>query len=385
MRNESFVELSCIEGDGIGPELFKAARVVLDSISETFDLNFHCLSAPAGDRELERSGKALPKSSLEVIRQSDACLKAPVGETAKDTILKIRQELDLYANIRPAKNLPFVETKFSNVDLVIVRENTEDLYVGRESIHESGQKATALKVVTKKASLRIAKYAFELALSRQKGRNNAGRKSDLSVVCVSKSNVLPKSDGLFVKCCENVSRKYPSVHFSNMYVDSAAMNLVRNPEAFDVIVTSNMYGDILSDEASQIVGGLGLAPSANIGEHFALFEPVHGAAPDIAGKGIANPIAMYLSIKMMLDWLAETKGNSDFTRASRTLEEAIHSVSASGVKTPDIGGDANTDQVAQDVSQEIRRASNERIPYASASSSERTGEKKNVVMISRNE
>ncbi len=356
LRSESFVVLSCIEGDGIGPELFEAARVVLDSISETFDLNFHYVNAPAGDRELKRNGKALPKSSLEVIKESDACLKAPVGETAKDTILKIRQELDLYANIRPAKNLPFVESKFPNVDLVIVRENTEDLYVGRESIDASGQKATALKVVTKRASLRIAKYAFEQALSRQKEHNNE-RKSDPSVICVSKSNVLPKSDGLFVKSCESVSKKYPSVHFSNMYVDSAAMNLVRNPEAFDVIVTSNMYGDVLSDEASQIAGGLGLAPSANIGEHFALFEPVHGAAPDIAGKGIANPIAMFLSIKMMLDWLAKTKGNSDFNRASRIVEAAIHSVIASGVKTPDIGGNANTNRVAEAVSQEIRQVS----------------------------
>jgi 3-isopropylmalate dehydrogenase len=381
LRNESFVELSCIEGDGIGPELFEAARVVLDSISDTFSFNFHYVNAPAGDRELGRSGKSLPKSSLEAIEESDACLKAPVGETAKDTILKIRRELDLYANLRPAKNLPFVGSKFSNVDLIIVRENTEDLYVGRESIDKSGRKATALKVVTKKASLRIAKYAFELALLRHKEHHNSRTKFDSSVVCVSKSNVLPKSDGLFVKCCESVSKKYPSVQFSNMYVDSAAMNLVRNPEAFDVIVTSNMYGDILSDEASQIVGGLGLAPSANMGEHFALFEPVHGAAPDIAGKGIANPIAMFLSIKMMLDWLANAKGNSDFTKASRTLEEAIRSVSASGVKTPDIGGNASTDQVARAISQEILRISSERSPYASASSSKRTREKENVMTL----
>jgi 3-isopropylmalate dehydrogenase len=356
--------ISCIEGDGIGPELFDAARPVLDSISETFNIDFSYANAPAGDRELKRNGKALPKSSLEVIKESDACLKAPIGESAKDTILKIRQELDLFANLRPAKNLPSVESKFPSVDLVIVRENTEDLYVGVESIDESGGKATALKVVTRKASLRIAKYAFEQAISRQKERQNARRKSDPSVVCVSKSNVLPKSDGLFVKSCESVSKKYPSVIFSNMYVDSAAMNLVRNPETFDVIVTSNMYGDILSDEASQIAGGLGLAPSANIGDHFALFEPVHGAAPDIAGKGIANPIAMFLSIKMMLDWLGKTKGNSEFVRASRFLEDAVNSVTASGIKTPDIGGNVSTNQVAQAVAHEIRQSSG-RAPYAS--------------------
>jgi 3-isopropylmalate dehydrogenase len=358
MASESFV-ISCIEGDGVGPELFASARLVLDSVSKSFDLRFKYVDAPAGDRELKKSGNALPKSSFAAIKESDACLKAPVGESAKDTVLKIRQELDLYANIRPAKNYPFVESKFSGVDLVVVRENTEDLYAGRESVYDHGEKATALKVVTRRASTRIARHAFDLALSRS-GNRDAKRRSP-SVVCVSKSNVLPKTDGLFVKSCASVSKRYPSVSFSTMYVDSAAMNLIRNPEDFDVIVTSNMYGDILSDEASQVVGGLGVAPSANVGDEFALFEPVHGAAPDIAGKGIANPFAMMLSVKMMLDWLGKTKHSRDCLRGSEALLDAVYAVGESGVKTPDIGGRASTDQVAQSVSREIlsRKASYE--------------------------
>jgi 3-isopropylmalate dehydrogenase len=370
----SFV-ISCIEGDGVGPELFRAARLVLDSISKSFDLRFYYVNAPIGDKEFKRSGKALPKKSFEAIQSSDACLKAPVGETAKDSIVKIRGGLDLYANERPAKNYHFVASKFSNVDLVVVRENTEDLYIGRESIYGHGTKARALKIITKKASLRIAKYGFDLALSRRKeGQRVIGKYP--AVVCVSKSNVLPKTDGLFVKSCEGVSRNYPSVAFSNMYVDSAAMNLVRNPEAFDVIVTTNMYGDILSDVASQVAGGIGVAPSANIGDDFALFEPVHGAAPDIAGKGIANPVAMLLSVKMMLDWLGKTKHSEDCLRASGALLNSISAVGESGIKTPDIGGTSKNDEVAKRVSQYIE--SHARKEFADYESSSRKGEKATV-------
>lgn len=341
----------------MGPEIFRAARAVLATLGEQYDIGFEFVDAPAGDVELKRSGKALPKKSFEAIRNSDACLKAPVGETAKETILKIRQELDLYANLRPARNLPFVESKFPSVDLVIVRENTEDLYSGEERLYASGAKATALKIVTRRASEKIARFAFDLALSR----NRSTTATEKSVVCVDKSNVLPKSDGLFFRSCRSVSKRYPSVQFSKMYVDSAAMNLIRNPEAFDVIVTMNMYGDILSDEASALVGGLGVAPSANIGDHFALFEPVHGAAPDIAGSGTANPTAMLLSVKMMLDWLGNRKtkkkgATRDYRRASEALQHAIFAVGESGVKTPDIGGSDGTDVVARAICVEIERS-----------------------------
>jgi 3-isopropylmalate dehydrogenase len=349
----SSFQVACVEGDGVGPELFSAARLVLDSLAESFALDFEYAAAPAGDREFKHGGKALPNNSLKTIENSDACLKGPVGETARDTILRIRQELDLYANLRPAKNLPFVESKFPGVDLLIVRENTEDLYAGKEAVNKDGSTATALKIVTQRASTRIAEFAFAQTLSRQKN-SDAKKRGAGSVICVTKSNVLPKSDGLFAKSCARVSREYPSIAFSEMYVDSAAMNLLRKPEAFDVIVTMNMYGDILSDEASQVVGGLGVAPSANIGQRLGLFEPVHGTAPDIAGIGIANPVAMLLSVCMMLEWLGRKKTSKDCLGASLALREAINRVGETGLKTRDIGGKATSRQVALAVAQEIR-------------------------------
>ena len=348
--------VSCIEGDGIGPEIFSSARSILETLSECCRISFDFVSAPAGDRALRDFGEALPRQSFSAIRESDICLKGPVGETARDTIVFLRQELDLYANIRPAKNYPFIESKFSGVDLVIVRENTEDLYVSREFEENDGKKATALKVVTERASKRIANVAFKIAVDRwasRSGKDNESREA--SVVCVQKSNVLPKTDGLFLKSCTSVSKNYSEVKYSSMYVDTAAMNLVRKPELFDVIVTSNMYGDILSDEASQVVGGLGIASSANIGDEFALFEPVHGCAPDIAGRGIANPLSMLFTTKAMLDWLGSKNQDQNCLEASRLLESAITVVTTSNIKTVDIGGRSKTDEVTGAISSEIIR------------------------------
>ncbi len=219
-----------------------------------------------------------------------------------------------------------------------------------------GRKAIALKVVTEEASRRIARVAFEIALSRDASKSEKEKDSSRpSLVCVQKSNVLPKSDGLFMKTCESVSRNFPSVKYSSMYVDTAAMNLVRSPESFDVIVTSNMYGDILSDEASQVVGGLGLAPSGNLGDDFAVFEPVHGCAPDIAGKGIANPLSMLFTTKMMLEWLSSKKNDTNTAAASKCLESSISAVTGSGIKTRDIGGNSSTVEVTRAICNEIRK------------------------------
>jgi len=345
--------VSFIEGDGIGPEIFASARSVLETISECHpNLNFDFIPTPAGDTTLAKSGEALPRDSFIKISESDLCLKAPVGETARETIIKIRQDLDLFANIRPARNYDFIESKFSNVDLVIVRENTEDLYVGREFEEEDGRRATALKVTTEKASKRIAKMAFDTALSRAK---TAPQKSP-AVVCVQKSNVLPVTDGLFMKSCGSVAEGYPSVKYSTMYVDTAAMNLVRNPESFDVIVTSNVYGDILSDEASQIVGGLGVAGSANIGNEFALFEPVHGCAPDIAGKGIANPLSMIFAAKMMLEWLGMKRNDLNCISAAKLVDQAVSAVGADRILTPDIGGNSSTLVVTKAICKNIKES-----------------------------
>jgi 3-isopropylmalate dehydrogenase len=350
--------ISYIEGDGIGPEIFSSARAALDALGDCFKISFDFVPTPAGDKALKDFGEALPKQSYSAIRESDLCLKAPVGETARETILFLRQELDLYANIRPAKNYPFIDSRFKGVDLVIVRENTEDLYVGREFEEMNGKKAIALKIVTEDASRRIAKIGFEIALTRAESRSSAGSSRESSVVCVQKSNVLPKTDGLFLKSCESISRNFPSVNYSSMYVDTAAMNLVRNPESFDVIVTSNMYGDILSDEASQVVGGLGVASSANYGDDFAVFEPVHGCAPDIAGKGIANPLSMLFTTKMMLEWLGSKRQDSTCVAASKSLESAISTVTRNNVKTPDIGGNSSTEMVTQAICAEIREQAN---------------------------
>jgi 3-isopropylmalate dehydrogenase len=355
-RMSSAYNISYIQGDGIGPELFASARSVLEVLGERFKMSFEFVPAPAGDAVLKASGEALPKSSFSTIRDSDVCLKAPVGETALQTIIYLRQQLNLYANIRPAKNYPFIDSRFQGVDLVIVRENTEDLYVSREFEEDEGRKAVALKVVTEEASRRIARVAFETALSREANRPERERvKRRPGVVCVQKANVLPKSDGLFLRSCDSISRNFPSVKYSSMYVDTAAMNLVRNPEAFDVIVTSNMYGDILSDEASQVVGGLGLAPSGNLGDDFAVFEPVHGCAPDIVGKGIANPLSMLFTVKMLLDWLASKKSDPALATASRCLETSISIVTAAGIKTADIGGASRTVEVTDAICNEIRK------------------------------
>ena len=348
--------VSYIEGDGIGPEIFASARSVLETLSECYsNLNFEFIPTPAGDAALARTGEALPRDSFIKIKESDLCLKAPVGETAKETIIRIRQELDLFANIRPARNYDFIESKFSGVDLVIVRENTEDLYVGREFEEEDGRRATALKVTTEKASKRIAKVAFDTALSRAKQNT----KKESAVVCVQKSNVLPITDGLFMRSCNAVASSYPLVKYSTMYVDTAAMNLVRNPESFDVIVTSNVYGDILSDEASQVVGGLGIAGSANLGNEFALFEPVHGCAPDIVGKGIANPLSMIFASKMLLEWLGMKKNDRNCTSAAQLVDQAVTSVGSNGVLTPDIGGNSSTLVVTKAICNSIREQKEE--------------------------
>ena len=285
-------KISLIMGDGIGPELSESAISVLNTIQEKYGIEFEISKLIAGDKALEQTGKALPEDVVETIKNSDVCLKAPVGESAADVIVVLRRMLDLYANIRPSKSYPHMPALRDDIDMVIVRENTEDLYTGKE--FSLGDSAVALRIISESASKRIAKYAFETAQQR-----NSMKK----VTCVHKSNVMRVTDGLFAKACIEVSKDYPEIKFEEMYVDACAMNLIRQPEKFDVVVTTNLFGDILSDESSQVVGGLGMAPAANLGDDFALFEPVHGAAFDIAGQNIANPSSFLLSIKMMLDWL----------------------------------------------------------------------------------
>ena len=335
-------KISLITGDGIGPELSESAISVLNKISDKFDIEFEISKLIAGDKALEQTGKALPDNVVETIKQSDVCLKAPVGESAADVIVVLRRMLDLYANIRPSKSYPHMPALRDDIDMVIVRENTEDLYIGKE--FSLGNSAVALRVISEDASKRIAKYAFETAKQR-----NAMKK----VTCVHKSNVMRITDGLFAKACIDVSKDYPDISFEEMYVDACAMNLIRQPQKFDVIVTTNLFGDILSDESSQVVGGLGMAPAANLGDNFALFEPVHGAAFDIAGQNIANPSSFLLSIKMMLNWLGVKYNDSKCFEAAIKLESTIFDLVKSGIKTKDIGGDSTTTEFTKQITDNL--------------------------------
>jgi len=329
-------QIALITGDGIGPEISESVIKVLEIINDKLDLKIKIEKLEAGDKTLKKTGKALPESTLESIKKSDACLKAPVGESAADVIIVLRRMLNLYANIRPAKSYPNMSALKENIDLVIVRENTEDLYTGME--FDIGNTAIALRMISEDASKRIAKHAFLMATQRNQKNK---------VTCVHKSNVMKKTDGLFAKACSDVAKDFPKIQFEQMYVDACAMNLIRQPETFDVIVTTNLFGDILSDEAAQVVGGLGMAPAANIGDDFALFEPVHGAAFDIAEKQAANPSSFILSAKMMFEWLGMKNNDQKCFAVAKKIESAVYGVVQKGIKTKDIGGNITTKEFTE--------------------------------------
>ncbi len=329
--------ISLIRGDGIGPEQAAAAKKILETISDGTSTKFSITEVDAGDGALLKYGKALPESAVDAIKKSQACLKGPVGESAADVIIVLRRMFDLYANVRPAKSYPNIPSLSDKVDLVTVRENTEDVYLGWE-FNADENTVVALRVTSERASRRIAEYAFKTATLRDGKRK---------VVAVHKANVLRKGDGLFAATCKSVAKKYPKIQYSELYVDACAMNLIRNPEEFDVIVTTNLFGDILSDEAAQVVGGLGMGPAANIGDQFALFEPVHGAAFDIAGKNAANPSSILLSAKMMLEWLADKYSDRNAAAEGKRIEDAIVGALKKGNKTKDIGGKLSTTQFTE--------------------------------------
>jgi 3-isopropylmalate dehydrogenase len=297
------------------------------------DVEFNYTHAIAGDKCKEETGVPLPEETIKLAKESDAVLFGAAGETAADVIVRLRHELNTFVNLRPVKSLQ--PEKYGNIDFMIVRENTEDLYIGDEE--ETPEGAIARKKITKAASDKISEYAFQYA-------KDTGRKK---VTAVHKANVLKISDGLFKKCFYEVAEKYPEIESNDFYVDATAMYLITNPLDFEVIVTSNLYGDILSDEGAGLVGGLGMIPSANIGDESGLFEPVHGSAPDIAGQGIANPVATILSACMMLDYL----GESD---SARKIENIIVDVIQEGkVVTPDLGGTASTQEMAEYIASKI--------------------------------
>ncbi len=335
-------KVSLIEGDGIGPELTKATLAVLDSTQKKFGIKLNIVEAEAGDATFAKKGVALPAETVETIKASHVCLKGPVGETAADVIVKLRLMFDLYANLRPIKSYPKSGAMRPDIDMMFVRENTEDLYKGLE--FSLGDTAIALRVITRKNTERIAKRGFEIARMRN------GKKK---VTAIHKANVMRVTDGLFSSVCREVAKQYQDIAYNELYVDAASMRLIKEPQEFDVLVTPNLFGDILSDEAAQLVGGLGMAPGANLGDNFALFEPIHGSAPNRAGKQTANPLSMILAAKMMLDWLGERYNDSNCLKAGAAIEDSVVRTLERGPTVPDCGGRATTQAMAEAIAKAI--------------------------------
>ncbi|MCW4047309.1 MAG: isocitrate/isopropylmalate dehydrogenase family protein [Candidatus Bathyarchaeota archaeon] len=338
-------KISVVPGDGIGPELTEATLKVLNSAQARFGLKLKLVEAEAGDACFQRRGVALPEDSVEKIKASHACLKGPVGETAADVIVKLRLMFDLYANLRPIKAYPAASVARPDIDMIFVRENTEDVYKGQE--FTIGNDTTiCLRVITRRNCERIAKKAFETARLRN------GKKK---VTAIHKANVMRVTDGLFASVCRETAKQYPDIAFNELYVDAAAMRLIKEPQEFDVLCTCNMFGDILSDEAAQLIGGLGMAPGANIGDTFALFEPIHGSAPNRAGKQTANPLSEILAAKMMLDWLGEKYSDPKCIKAASAIEAAVVKTLHDGNTVPDLGGKKTTLGMAEAIVDAIKQ------------------------------
>ena len=321
--------VSVIPGDGIGPEVVGATVRVLQALDAPLEFEY----CDAGAEAFKKHGTNLPRSTVESVMRTGVGLKGPTGTSIgtgpASANVALRKELDLYANLRPVKSLPNVKTRFDQVDLIVVRENTEDLYAGLEHIVVPGV-VESLKVITERASLRIARFAFEFARKQSRKKISA----------VHKANIMKLSDGLFLECCRRVAREYPEILYEEVIVDNLCMQLVMNPNRYDVLLLENLYGDIVSDLCAGLVGGLGVVPGANLGERCAVFEAVHGTAPDIAGKGIANPTAMMLSAVMMLRWL-------DLPVEAERLERGLMRVyERKEARTRDLGGTASTQEFA---------------------------------------
>ncbi len=328
--------ISLIKGDGIGPEVSHATIEVIKAAGVAIEWE----EVPAGANALEKIGTVLPEYTIDSVKKNKVALKGPVGtpigEGFKSISVALRKRLELFANLRPIKSLPGINARYENIDLIIVRENTEGLYSGIEHEVVPGV-VESLKIITEKASTRIAEFAFQYA------RNNNRNK----VTAVHKANIMKMSDGLFLKCSRKVAEKYPDIQYDEKIVDNACMQLILNPYQFDVMVLENLYGDIISDLCAGLVGGLGTAPGANIGNDCAIFEAIHGSAPDIAGQNLANPIALIRSAILMLEYIGEKK-------AAEKINKAICNVLKKGEKlTRDLGGTATTMEITKAIIVEL--------------------------------
>ena len=330
--------ITLIPGDGIGPEIVSATVKVIEATGVEIEWETQIIGAYA----LEKFGTTIPEETIASIKRNKVALKGPlatpIGKGFTSVNVGLRKALDLYANVRPVKALPNVECRYPELDLIIVRENTEDLYSGLEHIVVPGV-VESIKIITEKASTRIAKYAFEHArlMNRKK------------VTAMHKANIMKLSDGLFLECFYNMAKEFPDIEADDKIIDNACMQLVMRPQQFDVMVLENLYGDIVSDLCAGLIGGLGLAPGANIGEQGAVFEAVHGSAPDIAGQGIANPTAILMSGLLMLRHIGEMD-------AANRAEKALMEVFVEGkVRTKDLGGTAKTDDFANAIIEKLRQ------------------------------
>jgi homoisocitrate dehydrogenase len=336
-HNGKSLRIALIPGDGIGREVVPAARQVLEALA----LPITFVGLEAGWETFLRTGVALPEATVAALHTCQGALFGAVSSPSQrvegysSPIIALRKTFDLYANLRPVVSAP-VPGSQSNVDLLIVRENTECLYVKQEQLVDNGEKAIAQRVITRRASERIAKIAFERA--RLRNTQHTTRKPLVTIV--HKANVLSLTDGLFRESVLNIARDYPDIPVEEQLVDSMIYRLIREPQRYDVVVAPNLYGDIISDAAAALVGGLGLAPSANLGEQFVMAEPVHGSAPDIAGLGLANPIATILATALLLETLG-------MGQAASVIQQAVQQVLAEGPHTKDLGGNAKTADVTQ--------------------------------------
>ena len=328
--------ITLINGDGIGPEISNSVVKIIDAAGLKIDWDIQT----AGADVIEKDGTPFPERVLNSIKENKIALKAPVttpiGKGFRSVNVQLRKALDLYANLRPCKNLPNVKTKFDNVDIVVVRENTEDLYAGIER-QVNPDTAESIKVITRNASERICKFAFDYAV-----------KNDRKEVCVvTKANIMKLSDGLFLESYRKIAENYPQINKREILVDNLCMQLVQNPNQFDVLVLPNLYGDIVSDLCAGLIGGLGVAQGANIGLDYAVFEPVHGSAPDIKGQNKANPTALLLSAIEMLKYIGENF-------YANKIENALYKVFENGVYTGDLGGTATTSDFTEAIIQELK-------------------------------
>ncbi|MCZ6657992.1 MAG: isocitrate/isopropylmalate dehydrogenase family protein [Gammaproteobacteria bacterium] len=343
LANVSMRKAVLIPGDGIGPEITDAVIGVLDAAGVAIEWDRHY----AGLAALDDSGDVLPQATIDAITRHKVALKGPcttpVGEGFASVNVRLRKTFNLYAAVRPVRNLPGVETRYQNVDLVIVRENTEGLYSGVENEVTPGV-VMSMKVATETGCRRIAHWAFRYATQRKRKK----------ITVFHKANIMKMTDGLFLRMAENAHKKdYPNIRYESAIIDAGCMRLVQDPSQFDVLLLENLYGDVVSDLCAGFVGGLGVVPGANFGETEAIFEAVHGSAPDIAGRNVANPLALLMSAVMMLNYLTENEGDEAFGQAAERIRAAYDRALTDGEKTRDLGGTLDTDQFAQAVVQRL--------------------------------